>query len=191
MKEVFTTSRSTVAALIGIIFLLVVSPVIVYIFFTDGHESVHLIAVGLIYAAYSPLILLLSGLVRRYSSGKIIIDDIGIFLFSGKEHYSSGWRGVEHVFFDLVVFSRRGRSAGRNYLLYEIAADNFKARFFTVPGKNDPAVKEGPGRIESLSRKAFRHELYGIYLGRKDSEKLLRYIADYSGLIPERKRGLF
>jgi len=185
MKQLYRTNRKTVIALTIIEILLIAAPTAAaFIFIEEGFEII-LIA-GIIFLAYSPLIILLGRALYRYNTIKIVVTGEALCYETPSEKFAFRWDEINYIKFDYIQIENRRAGTAQSYELYETAAGDNK-----ILGRKEIGRVDEFSVVNNLSKKAFLFNSYGVFLTRKDLYSLLTYLQDYTGLELQRERGLF
>jgi hypothetical protein len=191
MKLVFRVKRIYVKIFSVILLAVVVLPLIITAMQYDVSKTEIIIALGIFYLAYSPIIILLVFLIVYYSRGRIILDGERMEYLFARERIILPWKNITEFAYDCICVKNPRFNIDRFYLLYEAGDGKEKIRFNRLLSKREIDNLDDFHIVNPLKKKAFRFRTYGLYLERKDCDLLVGYVRDYTEIEPIRKTGLF
>jgi hypothetical protein len=190
MKKIFKPSRRGTRGLAIIVILLTIPTPILSLAMADS-PMMALIVCLIIYAAYSPLIIVLIRIIVRNLKGQIVIGANGIECVAGRSRVIIAWGDVATFAFDYIGMPNQAFGITRNYVLYEVSSAKGKFRFYRLLLKEERKTAVDIFMVAPLQKKAFSLDAYGLYMDRKECISLVDYIRDYTDREPERRKGLF
>lgn len=191
MKLVFRINRIYAKIFSGLLFAILILPLIITAIQYDMGKTEIIVALGIFYLAYSPVIILLIFLIVYYTGGRIILDGEKIeYMFAGEKTVLL-WKRIDYFVYDYISVNNPRFNIQRYYLLYETGDGTNKIRFNRLLSKRERKNLVDFHTVDPFKKKAFRFRTYGLYLDKKDCDSLISYIRDYTDIEPVRKTGLF
>jgi len=168
---------------------IIAPPVVVY--FEDVTRGEALLVLGIIYFAYSPLIILLARTLKKSIGTRIICSGEGITCRAGSEETVIPWENLDRFVFDYVASGNKRFGVSRYFALYEFGNGEKRFRFNRLMIKREIEAAADIHHVSSFKKKAYSFEAYGLYFKKKTSDRLVNDISSYSSIVPKREKGFF
>ena len=168
---------------------IIAPPVVVY--FEDVTRDEALLVLGIIYLAYSPLIILLARTLKKSIAMRIICSGEGITCRAGSEETVIFWEKLDRFVFDYVASGDKRFGISRYFVLYEFGSVEKRFRFNRLMTKKEIEAAADIHHVSAFKKKAYAFEAYGLYFRKKICDRLVYDISSYSSRVPERDKGFF
>ncbi len=185
MKKKYSTGTAINIIFFIIIIILIAGPYLGVRFYDEKNEDSLLILI-ILYAAYSPLTIMMIVFLRKYFSSYILVTERGLLLKYRKTIEEIEWSKVNSIHYDYTLVS-----GSRYSVIYEVKYYNKSFRFNTLMNGKETSTIKDITEINAFQKKAFSFESYGLYLSKKKCQNLIHDITMYSGREPEREKNLF